>query len=108
MVKIKEFVEKKLINFKKFISEELEKVNVDAEDKKEFISALDSYSKDTTIFMQAMVYLSRYKDDLNIAVSMFLLKYNIKIEEIKDNIDYDKLKKYLNMFIEIVTENNQD
>jgi hypothetical protein len=104
-MKIKDFVEQKLKNFKIFIGEELEKTKVEEENKKELIASLELYSKDVTVFMQAMVQMSKYKNNIDLAVSLFLANYKIKIEDIKESIDYDKLKNYLNMFIDVVTEN---
>lgn len=100
MTKLKDFVETKLKNFKLFITEELNKVDISPISKKILISDLEYYSNDVNVFIQAIMQLMKY--DVDNAVKLFLLKYDIKVEEIKNKIDYEKLKRYLNMFMDIL------
>ena len=101
-MKIKEFIIEKLENFKKFIKEELEKVTIAEKDKEMLIKDLQTYSDDVNSFTQAIIQLSKYEIDK--AVAIFLLNYNIILEDIIDKIEYNKLKRYLQMFINIVNK----
>lgn len=100
-MKIKDFLQEKINNFKIFIEGEMKKVDVDDNSKAELREALTVYSKDLNTFAQSILLLVQF-DSLDDAVKYFLLNYNIKIEEIQEDIDYEKLKRYLECFLELV------
>jgi hypothetical protein len=99
-IKRKDFISNKLINFKKFIGEQLNKIDIVETDEAKMVADLEKYSNDVNVFITAIIELSKYK--LDKAVELFLSNYNIDINEIKNDIDYDKLCKYLNMFIDVL------
>lgn len=99
-MKISDFVKEKLINFETFLMEQFNKTNISPEISSKLLKELNEYKNDVNKFIQAIVTLSNY--DIDNAIKLFLLNYNIDINEIKKDIDYDKLKRYLEMFIEIV------
>lgn len=100
-MKVKDFLKEKIDNFKKFISEELDKINISDVKKDALITSLDKYSGDLNDFTQHILLLVKF-ESIDIAVKHFLLHYEINIEDIVDKIDYIKLKKYLEMFIDLV------
>lgn len=102
-MKISEFIKEKLENFSIFINEQLEKVNIPNDSKINLVNNLTKYKQDINAFIHAIITLSGYTIDN--AIKLFLLNYNINIDDIKDFIDYDKLKRYLEMFTDLVKNN---
>lgn len=100
-MKVKEFLTEKLNNFEHFIEDEMKKINIDESKKDELINSLKQYSSDLNLFTQSIMLLVKFKN-IDQAVSIFLLNYDINIDDIKDNIDYNKLCRYLEMFLEMV------
>lgn len=102
---IKQFLSKKLNNFHKFLVGELAKVT----NKSDIITDqhIETFEKEIT-FMTANieVFMSLFQtikmNDIDECIKMFLLKYNINIEDIINDIDYDKLKRYIEMFNEVI------
>lgn len=108
MIKVKDFVETKLVNFENFMNEQIEDVIKSGHElNKEKIELLKKdfkeFRSDTTNFIQYMsVFNEKNVDD---AVGIFLIKYDIDIEKVKPFIDYNKLKRYIEMFIEVINKN---
>jgi septum formation inhibitor MinC len=102
---LKDFLNEKLTNFERFINDQLvilDKEGIVIEEIK--ISALrkelELLKNNTVIFVQQISFLEDKETDD--AVKLFLLKYDIDIAIIKPYIDYSKLKKYIEMFIDII------
>ena len=105
MTKIKDFLAQKIVNFKNFIDIQFDnlaicglsidesKISAIRNDFKVFESDINSFAQQINILK-----------DMNIddCVKLFLKKYDINIDTIKDNIDYDKLKKSIEMFINVL------
>lgn len=100
-MKVREFLKEKIGNFKIFITEELNKISISDVQKEALVSSLDKYSSDLNNFTQHILLLVKF-ESIDIAVKHFLLSYEINIDDIIDKIDYNKLKKYLEMFIDLV------
>jgi hypothetical protein len=102
-MKIKEFLSSKLENFEKFISEELKKL---IELNKITIKSNDNITNDLRNFKNNINYfissIGKLPNDLDNAIKVFLLQYEIDINLIREDIDYPKLKKYLEMFSDVL------
>ena len=107
MSKLKDFLNLKLANFKVFIDQQFEILKTKGMEIEE--SKINNIRKDLlefennlSQFVQQMNYLEgREIDD---CVKLFLLKYEIDINQIKQFIDYEKLKKYIEMFLEVIKQ----
>lgn len=106
-MKVKEFLSEKLKNFVQFIDKELKKVNISKEQKDKIRSDLNAYIKKLDIFTTCMYQLSNY-GSIDKAIEVFLQNYEIDISKIKDDIDYDKLYRYIAMFIKIIEKEKSD
>ena len=102
-MKIIDFLKAKLENFKKFINNQLELVDIPQENKDRLSVEITFYKQNITVFIPSIVKLANY--DIDKAIKLFLLQYDINIDDIKEDIDYEKLKKYLTMFIDVVKNN---
>ena len=102
-MKIIDFLKAKLENFKKFINNQLELVDIPQENKDHLSVEITFYKQNITVFIPSIVKLANY--DIDKAIKLFLLQYDINIDDIKEDIDYEKLKKYLTMFIDVVKNN---
>lgn len=100
-MKVKEFLKEKLEHFKVFIKEQLELSQIDDKKKDALITSLTEYSNDLNVFTQNILLLVKF-DSIDLAVKHFLLSYDIEIDDVKDKVDYDKLTRYLKMFIDLV------
>jgi hypothetical protein len=106
MSKIKDFLSAKLSNFKVFIDQQftnLKTNGVDIGDSKitNIKNDIEAFEADLNQFVMYLSYLEgREIDD---SVKIFLLKYDIDIEAIKPHIDYVKLKRYIELFMEITS-----
>jgi hypothetical protein len=102
-MKISEFLNEKLNNFEKFIIEQMKYLEIPYENKEKLLIEISYYQQNINIFIPSIIKLANY--DIDNAIKLFLLQFDIKIEEIKDNIDYTKLKQYIEMFIDVVKKN---
>lgn len=105
MTKIKEFLRSKLINFRLFINDQLlivkeNGIEIDMQNVLVLMNELDFYSNNLEQFITVISVLNN--KTIDDSIKLFLLKYNIDINLIKEHIDYDKLKRYIEMFIDIV------
>ena len=107
MTKIKDFLNQKLINFKKFIDEQFETLktkNINIEDSKilKMKKELEEFENNINHFVIQMDFLVNYEIDE--CIKVYLLKFDIDVSMIKEYIDYDKLSRYIEMFIEIIKD----
>lgn len=102
-MKISDFLKEKLENFNIFINNQLVLVSLPNINKEKLLNEIAYYKQNINIFIPSIIKLANY--DIDNAIKLFLLQFDIKIEDIKDKIDYDKLKKYLEMFIDVVKKN---
>lgn len=105
MAKIKDFLNEKLSNFEKFLINQIEILNnegIQIEETKITClkKELELLKNNTVVFVQQISFLEDKETDD--AVKLFLLKYDIDINIIKPYIDYNKLKKYIEMFVDII------
>lgn len=61
---------------------------------------MDFYISNLNVFISVISALN-YPNPHD-SVKVFLLKYNIDVNEIRDYIDYDKLIRYIEMFNDVV------
>lgn len=104
MIKIKDFIKTKLENFKKFLLEQ-----IDILDKKiilynkdginTLIKELDYYIENLDKFISSISLLNKNTDD---NIKLYLSQYSIDINDIKDHIDYEKLKRYIECFLDCI------
>jgi hypothetical protein len=105
MSKIKEFLTQKIANFKLFIAEQFEilklnKVEIKEENITLLLKDLEHFEKDVNSFVQKMSYLqNRNIDD---SIKAFLIIYDISIDQIREFINYKKLKQYICMFLDVM------
>jgi hypothetical protein len=105
MSKLKEFLGQKIGNFKVFIDQQFEKLKINGVDieeskKTNIKNDLNEFENNISHFVQHMSYLEgREMDD---CVKIFLMKYEIDINLIKPHIDYEKLERYLAMFLDVI------
>lgn len=99
-MKISDFLKQKLYNFKNFLIEQTEKVQIDETKKNKLLQEIAVYENDINLFIKSIVNMAKLNIDT--AISIFLLNYDINIDEIRDKIDYNKLKRYIECFIDIV------
>ena len=105
MSKLKEFISQKLVNFKLFIDEQFSKLKekgIEIEENKitNIKNDLSTFENNLSEFVQYMSYLEgREIDD---CVKIFLMKYDIDINLIKPHIDYQKLERYIAMFLDVI------
>lgn len=107
-IKIKDFLIQKLNNFKLFMNDELNKVivnnnhvtpmHIDALNKQ-----LDFYIENINVFISFASMIDN--KDTDFTIKMFLDKHGFNIDEFKDDIDYDRLKRYINMFNDVIKNN---
>jgi hypothetical protein len=102
-MKISEFLIKKLDNFEQFIIEQLKDLQIPESNKDKLLCEITYYKQHINIFIPSIIKIAKY--DIDNAVKFFLSTFDIAIEDIKDLIDYDKLKKYIEMFIDVVKNN---
>ena len=107
MTKIKDFLNQKLINFKKFIDEQFESLKlkgINIEDSKidKMKNELIEFENNINHFVIQMDFLVNYEIDE--CIKVYLLKFDIDVSMIKEHIDYDKLSRYIEMFIEIIKD----
>ncbi len=104
-MKIKDFLSQKISNFKTFIDQQFETLKFNGLEipetnimkiRKDF----ENFENDTNNFAKQISFL--VGQDIDDCVKIFLMKYEIDIKQIKDIIDYEKLKKYISMFIDIL------
>lgn len=108
MTKIIDFLNQKIVNFKKFIEEQIEKIKVggvELEERKiiNIRNDLNEFENNVNNFVICVSNLQNCKIDD--CVKLFLLRYDIDINIIKNLIDYEKLSKYIEMFIDIIKNN---
>lgn len=106
MSNLKEFLNKKIVNFTKFIDEQFEllkKNGVDIQESKiiNIKKDLKEFENNLSHFVQHMSYLEGR--DIDDCVKIFLLKYDIDVVQIKPVIDYTKLQQYIAMFLDVIT-----
>lgn len=99
-MKISDFLKEKLNNFKIFALEQMEKAEIPKDKCDKLIEDLEIFQDDINSFIKSVVNLAKL--DIDTAINIFLLNYDININDIKDKIDYDKLRKYIECFIDIV------
>ena len=99
-MKISEFLKQKLYNFKNFLIEQTEHIQLEETKKNKLLMEIELYENDINLFIKSIINIAKLNIDT--AISIFLLNYDINIEDIRDKIDYDKLKRYITCFIEIV------
>lgn len=105
MSKLKDFLNQKISNFKLFVDQQLETlkmrgVEIEENKIKNLKNDFAEFENNLNHFVQNMSYLEgREIDD---CVKIFLLKYDIDIEIIKPHIDYDKLSRYIAMFLDVI------
>jgi len=109
MTKIKDFLKTKLINFKKFIQQQFEDISmrnltlekpIVINNYPKLIKELDFFSENIDSFISSLCVLNI--DDVDQSIKIFLLNYEINIDDIKEHIDYDKLKRYIEMFFDVI------
>lgn len=105
MSNIKDFLKQKISNFKKFIDVQLDVLKTKGVEISEskiinFKQDLKSFEDDINRFAQNVSYLEGREIDES--VKIFLLKYDIDVNIIIPHIDYEKLKKYIECFIEVL------
>ena len=104
MSKLKDFLSQKLHNFKIFLDTQIEIVLREtdiSEDK--FINMkkdVENFEENLNLFVQQMNFLQG--KEIDDCVKIFLQRYDIDIDKIKTLIDYPKLKKYIEMFLEVI------
>lgn len=107
----KQFITEKLTNFKKFLSDEFIKLLNSEEHAGVFNSGHVKTFHDEINFLinNVDVFISLFSSinvkDTDECIKVFLLKYNINIDDIRDGIDYNKLKRYIEMFNEVINGN---
>jgi len=104
MTKIKEFLKEKLHNFKIFISDQMYIVRDNDLIKNDkdivLVNALDYYYQNIESFIGVISLLN--PNNIDESIKGFLSNYEINIDEIKHLIEYDKLKRYIEMFIDLI------
>lgn len=104
MSKLKDFLSQKLHNFKLFLDTQIELVLKETdipEDK--FINMkkdIENFEQNLNLFVQQMNFLQG--KEIEECVKIFLQRYDIDINKIKTLIDYSKLQKYIEMFLEVI------
>lgn len=104
MSKLKDFLSQKLHNFKLFLDTQIEIVLKEtdiSEDK--FINMkkdVENFEQNLNLFVQQMNFLQG--KEIDDCVKIFLQRYDIDIDKIKTLIDYPKLRKYIEMFLEVI------
>ena len=98
-MKIKEFLQTKLNNFEIFMKEQIDKIQLSENNKNKLLGELSFFKNEPTAFISVFGQLP---NDTDKAIKKYCLNYNIEIDKIKDKIDYDKLKRYLEMFKETI------
>ena len=109
MTKIKDFLKTKLINFKKFIQQQFDDISmrnlilekpIVINNYNKLLKELDFFSENIDSFISSLCVLNI--DDVDQSIKIFLLNYEINIDDIKDYIDYGKLKRYIEMFFDVI------
>ena len=109
MTKIKDFLKTKLINFKKFIQQQFDDISmrnlilekpIVINNYNKLLKELDFFSEIIDSFISSLCVLNI--DDVDQSIKIFLLNYEINIDDIKDYIDYGKLKRYIEMFFDVI------
>lgn len=99
-MKISDFLKQKLYNFKNFLIEQTDIIQLEESKKNKLLIEIEVYEKDVNLFIKSIINIAKLNIDT--AISIFLLNYDINIDDIRDKIDYDKLKRYIMCFIDIV------
>jgi len=104
MTKIKDFIKSKLHNFKKFLLEQIDCLNknniqYNRDGIKKLLDELDFYTDNLEQFIAQISTLNKNTDD---NIKLFLLNYSVNVDDLKYHIDYDKLKRYIDCFIDCI------
>lgn len=105
MSKLKDFLSQKLHNFKLFLDEQIEIVKKEYAEipEEKYVNMkkdIENFEQNLNLFIQQMNFLQG--KEIDECVKIFLQRYEIDIEKIKTLIDYPKLKKYIEMFLEVI------
>jgi hypothetical protein len=103
MVKLNDFIKEKVNNFRNFVKEEMNKTEIPELFKQRVGADLDYFCTDNSVFITAVVQLAKFENPED-AIKHFMDNYSINIDEFKDKIDYEKLYRYIKMFIDIVKQ----
>lgn len=103
MTKIKDFMISKLNNFRDFLNDQFKACidnGVIIPNPQIINDEINYYINNLNEFINIMTLMS--KSNIDDSVKIFLLKYNIQLSDIINHIDYNKLRRYLEMFIEVI------
>jgi hypothetical protein len=105
MAKIKDFLKTKLMNFKLFILDQInilqiKRVDINEEGINKLVKELDFYIDNLDKFITCISLLNT--KDIDGSICLFLSQYSIDVHSISDHIDYDKLKRYIECFIDTI------
>ena len=108
-IKIGDFLVGKLNNFKIFINEELNKMlgknnNVNMDHIEAFNKEIDFFVQNVNVFISYVCTIAN--NDTDMIIRLFINKYGFDIEQLKNDIDYNKLKRYIEMFKDVIKNNN--
>ena len=104
-ININTFLIEKLNNFKTFINNEFN--TIINHNTHITIDLIDTFNKEIEFFiadihMFICVVKAFDNKDTDTTIKMFFNKYGFNIDEFKNDIDYNKLKTYIDMFNDVI------